>query len=429
MNSYKYYPNVVVWGEAYINAFLNITLPSFLSDGNAEILANYPGSKFIICCKKIDFKALKEDQSIKFLIETIDVEFIVLEKKSEGKSNFDLLAQGHEKISKYVQNNDGYAIYLSPDCIVSKTTIPEIVNLTKSGFEAIMAPGFRINLDSAASIIKSNLLNSTNGFSGEELHDVFIGHQHKTMAHYDTSNEQFTPWPHHLFWYIEDTKTLLTRSFHLHPICVKMDKGSNFDSVLSSSIDGNFVENVVKNYDNIKVVEDNRSLAIYSLSNDESEINSIGPYSPSFVRFWAYSSAVNHLHRNYLAKTTIFYSAQHNNANPKLVSEAITNTMSEVSEILKNPQPIKNIHPHYLRHREDVPSHVADMRIRELAKEVWGRIDTSIKTSIRNKWRKLSVKLKRKKSTKIVEVLEIRSLQKENERLKKEIELLRKTTS
>src|SRR4051812_35975930 len=73
---FPFYYVVVVWGAAYVDMFLRLALPTFLSPGNLPALENLRESRFLIMTTPADRAQIEDTAIFKMLAAVIEPVFV-----------------------------------------------------------------------------------------------------------------------------------------------------------------------------------------------------------------------------------------------------------------------------------------------------------------------------------------------------------------
>ncbi len=226
-----------VWGEGHTKLFLEVGLPSLLARGNIPRLAEVSRVNYLIYTKKSDFTAIKNASIFKDLERIIDVSIHVFEDIYPNPHS--AMSECHKQGFSYAVKNNGYAVFIPPDCIWSHSSLAAMYNIVNRGYKIIHMSGLRLVRESFCAELKPSP--STLCLSSRELVTIALRHLHPiTLSHFFN---EYTGglMPANLFWGVEQNN-ILARCFHLHPLMVygtkrKCDFKSTIDDDLGLVFD------------------------------------------------------------------------------------------------------------------------------------------------------------------------------------------------
>jgi hypothetical protein len=372
----KFFPNVVLWGDGYVRTFLETTLPTLFASGNIKSLSALAGSEFLIVCPERERLMLMESPQYRRLVDSLPVRFLPLDWDLKEKAVPILnLSAGHRLICEEIAQHEGYAIFLSPDCLVSAGAFQFAVDAARQGFRVVAAPGFRLIKEETEPVLKTFEHGGAVQLSGRDLFALFLSHRHSEMDGYFTDSDQFTRYPHYCFWPFEGRMAMLVRAFHLHPFMVQIRADAALETLEHETIDGDFVGRIVGDFDSIRVVRDVDELVIFSVSPRKALRPEDVPhrYVPSHVSNFANSVLCKPIHRYYFTKPILM---QASDVDQEDVALLVEKSGREAHQILSHVRPIQ-----YIGFAQDEPvDQLSSFSTQELLIELHRRI-------VRSNWR------------------------------------------
>lgn len=358
----KFFPNIVVWGDKYVESFLRNTVPTLLAGGNLEVLSHFPGSEFLIVCPAAEQELIKRSPEFPALERCLPVRFLDLDWDMAAKSHSMLnMSEGHKRIATYIGSRDGFAIFLSPDCILSAGAVRYLVNVAESGLRAVVAPGIRLIKELVVPELDGRRESGRLNLSGRDLVIMFHRFAHAEMDGYFTDSSTFTRYPHYVFWRTGGGTNFVGRAFHLHPVMVQIPPDPDLRTLDHDTIDGDFVGRLVGDFSKIKVVGDSDDLVIFSLSSqaDLRPEAVTHAFMPNHVAQWAYCGNNKAIHRFYFTQPFVMHDT---NVDEQEVNRLIEQTGRVAHDILSHPEPIQ-----YVGYAHDKPHTSVLARVSTLA--------------------------------------------------------------
>jgi hypothetical protein len=341
--SVEFFPNVVLWGESYVRSFLETTVPTLLAPGNLEVLKPLKGSEFLIVCPEKERGYIEGSPEFQRITSFIPVRFLPFDWDMESKSQPILnLSEGHKRICQVIAKRAGFAVFLSPDCMLSANAFQHLVQAAQQGVRAVCAPGFRLIKEQVQAEFEKLRKNGVVRLTGRDLYRLFVLHHHAEMEGYFIDSQHFTRYPHYCFWPLNDRKAMVVRAFHLHPIMVQIPANAKLDTLDQDTIDGDFVGHIVGDFTKISVVRDVDDLVIFSLSPR----TALPPehvehrYITSHVATWAFCGQNKSIHRYYFTQPILMHM---DDVDQIEVAQLIEKSGRDSHDVLNNPRPIRYV--------------------------------------------------------------------------------------
>ncbi len=215
---------VPVWGDAYLDTFLEYSLPAQLAAGNVPALEG-SGHCYTIYTTAEGRRRCEEHVAVRQLTRFVAVTFKSLEVVATYNAG-----------NKYRTKSDCYAIeleaasrsgaavaMLNADILLADGFIREALRLLRSGKRVIEVTGGRGLQDPIKTALDSEFrqYNRIISISPSELSRLWLANLHPQLAmHYVDGPEGGSFHPSHLYW-LAGEEGVIIRAFHLYPIVVK----------------------------------------------------------------------------------------------------------------------------------------------------------------------------------------------------------------
>ena len=139
--TFKVLLSTTVWGEEYIEIFLEYTIKSLLTKDNLKNKKISNKSEYLIFTKKKYFKSIQNHSNFKNLKKIINVNLKELSfSKNEGKY---LSLKNNQNISiKYgYKKHFDYFSFIYPDSIFGENHFKTILEKVEKGAKVVLCPG------------------------------------------------------------------------------------------------------------------------------------------------------------------------------------------------------------------------------------------------------------------------------------------------
>jgi hypothetical protein len=164
-----------VWGEGFIAEFLEISLPTQLSDKNLGALRPVD-NVYCIVTSESGKKIIETSAIFRTLAEHASVQFIVYDDITVGNNNnsYDLMHDMYNSSLAYVKSEIN-CFFLSADIFCSNGLFARAIAATKAGKKVVYVPTVRVSKDS---FNRSVLQNGITSPTPDETVDLILNHEH-----------------------------------------------------------------------------------------------------------------------------------------------------------------------------------------------------------------------------------------------------------
>jgi hypothetical protein len=232
---------VPVWGDHHTNLFLRYCIPFLLTDGNIGAFSDRR-LKVHVASRRSDFVRMNRDAKYRSLAFATDLKEIEIDDLVDLSVPHRAMTECYLHVIRTLpEPEDTVTILPTPDCILSRNALKNIIELMEGGWRAVMVCGLRLNLETAGPLLDSWAAGSkgTSAVSERELCDVVLSHLHPITLSCDVASDEFmVNWPSHVYWIAPDRSWLIAHCFHLHPIAVR---GVPASIDIHTTIDGDYL--------------------------------------------------------------------------------------------------------------------------------------------------------------------------------------------
>lgn len=273
-----------VWGEKYINTFLQLSLPTQFSPGNLKTLSSKPN--YIIYTDQLGkaqvlhspiYKKLKDHTNVIFRLIEID-------KKT---CPFDILLQCHSDAIKEANKLSAPIVFLAPDCILSINVFSYLEKAVHRKNRLVAICSARMSLEKYKEIIQEkegSLLTEEVHWTSQDLAKTTINNLHHRGKCLLMGNNKISSHPSQMYWKL-DENNLLAKAFHLHPLLI-WPEVHNIYPLLSA--DGkSFLEKICPQKTQWETIKDCSEISLFEISsNKQFTSDSQIPINSFWFRKW-----------------------------------------------------------------------------------------------------------------------------------------------
>lgn len=238
---------VPVWGNEYVDLFVNTCLPMLIKLGNIHRDVCMENDSFIIVTAWHSLNRIKSSTAFKELSSIISVKFYLIDGLVDLSKTHRAMSCCYALAMQKTNVIEGgtYFIFLTPDSFWPKGTFQKLKELANKNYYVAMAMGLRLRAETAVAAINEMLSgsNTSHSLNNQNLFDLVINNLHKMNSALDLlSGEPFSNLlPSHLYWINHQEKQITAHCFHLHPLMVL---ARTKKTKIGISIDGDFVKNL-----------------------------------------------------------------------------------------------------------------------------------------------------------------------------------------
>ncbi len=308
---------VALWGERYVRRFVDISLPTQLSDGNLGALNPGSGSSYLIVTTEEDRKRIEDAPAYLALTRKIETGFLTMSPPRRGDKYFG--------VSRFqnaaVQRSYGYdaVFFVYPDFVLADGVFRTALRRLDEGALAVTLPVPRVLEESFVPRFLARTGGEAGGGSGNvrtlrprELVELANECLHPTMATFYWDGEEIARFPSSLLWEAPDGG-LLMRCFHTHPLALRVqERNPAYADVFRISLDEEYLPRVIRTAGDVYCVPDSDEGAICSLSDSDFRLataHKAGRPPVRHVALWAERHAAV-LHREFLRRPYRWHGAE-----------------------------------------------------------------------------------------------------------------------
>ncbi|MBT8621915.1 hypothetical protein [Polynucleobacter paneuropaeus] len=218
----------VVWGEAYIERFCSLSLPSFMAPGNLPSLAKNTELEVVIMTCETDRAYFEKNLSFLRLRDLCSVRFISIDDLM-GSTVYGVtltLAYARPIIACGEDMLNTHFLFMNADFVLADGSLRSLIHHIHTGRSIVLGPSYRAIAEEVEPTLGA-LVNKTSGvleIAPRDLVRLSLPHPHRTtMA--KTMNQQvfYSTHPNQLFWQV-DENTVLGKYYLIFMLCLKPER-------------------------------------------------------------------------------------------------------------------------------------------------------------------------------------------------------------
>jgi pentatricopeptide repeat protein len=226
-----------VWGQKFVDLFLNVTLRSLISKGNLFSICTQTKVSYSLITTENDAGTIAADPVFKAVAEKIVIDFTYIDDfdKTIASSHWKLWEFGLEK----AKSDKELAIFIFPDGVYSEGTLETWYHALKCGKRSIYAPGLQVATETAldeicSEVYKFNIQSTVHdssqtlvglGLNSAQLQEILCRHFHPYMiSMFDGSPRRSLAHPEMTISRFS-SGNLIASIFASHPVAVNFNYG------------------------------------------------------------------------------------------------------------------------------------------------------------------------------------------------------------
>jgi hypothetical protein len=336
-----------IWGEHFIEQFLQLSLPTLLAPGNLPSIANSLPCRFIFLTDSEGANVLGDHPAIHYLRDICEVEIKIIDDLITGDNYSTTITLAYVRAVQAAgaEMLDICFFFLISDYIMANGSLANVLARMQAGYSGVLAGNFQVVEEDAIGSFFDTfdtgtpeiVLNARNlmHWAMKYLHPMTLAN----MINFPLCNSIHS---NRLFWRI-DENTLIGRFYLMHMICIRPEV---MDFVIGSSCDYSFIPemcpsgkvHVLTDSDDYLVVEmqprvHERGLVQLGAADQKVLIKSLAEWTTASHRMNAHSAVM-------------FHASDRPSNLDSVVAESAT-YIDTIERSLPAPQPHRD-HPYWL---------------------------------------------------------------------------------
>lgn len=330
-----------VWGAAFVQRFLDCSLPSLLAAGNIPALAQALPTRFVLLTRSTDIPAITNHPSWHHLARICKTEVQSLDELIVHGNHHATVTLAYARIIRATgcDLRDTVFVFLVGDYLVAERSLRTVLQRIQSGTSAVLAGNLQVPVDVAVPFSQTCPRTLENGLllSHRPLVKWALAHLHPTCAA-SVVNTSFLHQSeaNRLFW-ATDKDTLIGRFYLLHMIAIRPEVS---DFVADGPCDYAFVPELCPSR-NVDVLVDSDDYFVVEMQPRHQGLETLqwGPARTSQLAL-ELSQWTTAEHRQNSTRTLIFHAGEI----PEEITESIAMASAFVEDIAKAMSPHPQSH-------------------------------------------------------------------------------------
>ncbi|MEO5373175.1 MAG: hypothetical protein H7840_02720 [Alphaproteobacteria bacterium] len=255
-----------VWGERYLDMFLNVSLPSQLSPGNLPAFAHPRSCTYRLYTFRDDGVLLDAAPAVRHLRRHATVEIIVLPESFRVhviSDKFGGMEFAHRHSLLWVMESpDRVLIPMLSDLVFSDGALYAVDKVIGEGAQAAVMTTPRGVLEAVGPLLTGLLQNGVLTVSPRTLYGMIFANQLPSFGATIWGSVPSNPWPNHLQWEVEDEGSF-HHTYHPYPIMLRAHAGS---PDVEGTMDGNWVYRLVDDPSRLHIFDNSDEMCVIELS-------------------------------------------------------------------------------------------------------------------------------------------------------------------
>jgi hypothetical protein len=301
---------VAVWGEAFLDLFLEYVLPSYLAAGGIpELPRRGYRAVFWLYTKTSSVPVIEAHKNYLQLANRIEshiVDIDTLVDTTAHQNVYETMNACHQDFIARAAHAQAAMIFYSPDAFWSDQSLRFTLDQIEAGKRAVLLAGLRADKEAVLhelQPLKSEL--HTVGLTSRTLVGMLLRHPHRITRSLTWDSADFDiGWASHLYWRVSD-QGYLGRCFHLHTFFVH----PRLEASPEVAHDYDWLEKIGLRPEEICVVQDSDDMFALELSPSDRNVNGrLGVRSWAGLADWTRRYAASD-HRVYALRAIYLHSA------------------------------------------------------------------------------------------------------------------------
>lgn len=214
-----------VWGKAYIEGFLKLSMLSSLAPGNLPALAKEADVEYVILTAEANVRVFQNSPQYKRLKSVVDVKFVFIDDLIVKQIYGVVLTLAYFRAIKSMgeEARNIYFIFMNSDFVLADGSLRSLIPHFKRGVNVVLAPSFRASEEAVLPLLREavDVENSVLAIPPRQLVDMALIFQHPTVIA-KTLNQSFLKslYPNNLYWRVGNT-TMLGHYFLLFMLVIR----------------------------------------------------------------------------------------------------------------------------------------------------------------------------------------------------------------
>ena len=261
-----YHVVTAVWGQEFIELFLDVCVPNQLSPGNLPALPS--GSRYRIFTGCEDHATLAASPKLDAVrrvlpVDVVEVDLTELDPKA-NPNTYKMMTACHRRAAADAAVAEAALIFLAPDFVLGEGTIAGLVRIHSAGAHAVLTENLRLARESFLAELAEHC--DGEALAPRQLVQLGMRHLHRAAESVMVDGPCANDFPTSVYWPVRSGSSIegmLIRAFHLHPMLV--DPVHRME-LPKTTIDGHYLMQSCPDLNRCVVVNDSDELVAFELT-------------------------------------------------------------------------------------------------------------------------------------------------------------------
>ena len=250
----------VVWGQPYVELFLDVALPNQATPGNLGALP--AGSRYRVFTSPEDADALAASPALGRVKELLPVDLVVMPALSDASTGALLrMTAAHRRALAEAREARAALVFLNADHFMSEGALAAVVRRHEAGSRAIVCAGLRVNRDTFIAALRAR--GDVRALAPRELVSLALERLHSFTRAHMADGEWTARRPIGVYWNVPG-EGILARCLYMHP---RMVDPVRPEALPGGTIDQHYLVHACPIREQIHVVSDSDELAVFEMSH------------------------------------------------------------------------------------------------------------------------------------------------------------------
>ena len=270
-----------VWGDEFIDLFLDVCIPNQLSSRNLPALP--AGSRYRVFTKSVDVPRLSASVRLAEVRRILPVDIVEVDpdageagkagKPGQIRNRYKMMTDCHRRAVADAAKTETALIFLAPDFVLAEGTIETLVRIHAGGSRAVLSANLRL----ARSEFIAALAGREPAMPPRELVRLAMRYLHPATKSLMVGAASANDFPTSVNWPVHsengDLEGILVRATHMHPLLLDPTRRSELPR---ATIDGHYLMRCGLKLRECHLVDDSDDLVVFELTPSGRNIRNDG---------------------------------------------------------------------------------------------------------------------------------------------------------
>jgi hypothetical protein len=268
-----FYFTVIFWGDVYRRYFLHLLLASLLSPNNIPALNPDRKSKFLIVTTQEDWDALQSEPLFIELQRYVEPVWFEMPFPKPDDLKMLVMSKGHKLVSTKAFEDRAYAVYVTPDLVLSDGSVAAMQRLAEAGRKVVLSVAIRFAQEALLHEMERGGYFKPGRplvLPARDLMRMALKHLHTETLRYEFDAPYFADMPISVYWWVPNGDGMIIYSFSWAPLLVDYAALADHDASTFDqwTLDGDYIYRNFPNPNDVHVVRDSDELVLVSFTKE-----------------------------------------------------------------------------------------------------------------------------------------------------------------